>query len=230
MNVTQGRPFLMTTVLVIIALQPCPVLAQRVDAEISGFIADESGGVLPGATITAVDTDTGIVRTAASGDDGHYTLHNLPASTYDIRASLSGFVDSVREAQTLHVGTSIRIDHALKVALTSAVTVKGVALPLETTRHTPSRLVQRDEIDSLAVADRNFNDLAALAPGVTRTGVYGGVDIDGNRDFQNAYLLDGLSAERQRLGDQQLAYAQDWIQEFQVMTGSFTAEFGAASG
>ncbi len=228
-NVAQGRTCRLTAFLVVL-LFPSLAAAQRVDAEVRGTVADDAGGALPGATVTALDRVTGVVRVATTDGDGHYTLHNLPASTYDLRADLSGFAASVREAQALHVGTSIRVDLVLKVALAAAVTVKGDPLPLETTRHTPSRLVQRDEIDSLAVANRNFNDLAALAPGVTKTGVYGGVDIDGNRDFQNGYLIDGVSAERQRLGDQQLAYAQDWIQEFQVLTGQFTAEFGQAAG
>ncbi len=65
---------------------------------------------------------------------------------------------------------------------------------------------------------------------ITKTGVYGGVDISGSRDFQNAYQVDGVSGRRQRLGDQQIPYAQDWIQEFQVMTSQFNTEFGQASG
>ena len=60
--------------------------------------------------------------------------------------------------------------------------------------------------------------------------MYGGVDISGSRDFQNAYQLDGISAERQHVGDQRTAYAQDWVQEFQVLTNQFNVEFGQAAG
>jgi hypothetical protein len=101
---------------------------------------------------------------------------------------------------------------------------------LEPSNNTLTRTVQTAEIDALPVINRNFNDLAALAPGVTKTGVYGGVDIGGSRDFQNTYHVDGVSAERQQVGDQRMPYAQDWIQEFQILTGQFNAEFGGASG
>lgn len=114
--------------------------------------------------------------------------------------------------------------------LTETVTVRGTLPALEATRNSLTRIVQRDEIDSLPVINRNFNDLAALAPGVTKRGVYGGVDISGARDFQNAYQLDGVSAERHHLVDQRIAYAQDWVQEFQVLTSQFNVEFGQAAG
>ncbi len=102
----------------------------------------------------------------------------------------------------------------------------GQAPVLETTKNTLSRLIIRDELDALPVADRNFNDLASLAPGVTPTGIYGGVDINGSRDFQNGYYVDGVSAEGIALGDQRITYAQDWIKEFQVLTSQYNAEFG----
>src|SRR6185369_10651969 len=69
-----------------------------------------------------------------------------------------------------------------------------------------------------------------LAPGVTPTGIYGGVDINGSRDFQNGYDVDGVSAEGLAFGNQRITYAQDWIREFQVLTGQYAAEFGRSSG
>ena len=80
------------------------------------------------------------------------------------------------------------------------------------------------------MVDRNFNALAALVPGVTATGAYGGVDISGGRDFQNGYNVDGVSAEGLSVGEQRVWLSQDWIQEFQVLTSQYNVEFGRASG
>ena len=210
---------------------PPVVTAQSLDAVFSGQISDATGAGLPGVTVTAIDDATGIRRASATDGEGRFVLLHLPASTYTIRAELDGFAPKVLTAQTLHVGTIVAINLPLAVAgVAHGIEVRGHLPVLETGKNTLSRIVQVHEIDALPVINRNFNDLAALAPGVTKTGVYGGVDISGSRDFQNAYQVDGVSAERQRLGDQQIPYAQDWIQEFQVLTSQFNAEFGQAAG
>jgi peptidoglycan hydrolase-like protein with peptidoglycan-binding domain len=210
-----ARLVLMLSVFVLLpALTP----AQSVDAMLIGMVRDGSGAALPGTTVIATAETTGLVRSAVTDRDGHYALRNLPASTYSVRAELDGFAAHTRRAQSVHVGTTVTIDFVLAVAgVAETVTVRGSLAALEPTRNSLTRIVQRSEIDALPVINRNFNDLASLAPGVTKTGVYGGVDISGSRDFQNAYQLDGVSAERHHLGDQRIAYAQDWIEEFQVL-------------
>jgi peptidoglycan hydrolase-like protein with peptidoglycan-binding domain len=199
----------------LILLVPSLAGGQSLDVVLMGKVADASGAGLPGATVTATDEVTGVLRSAGADRDGYFVLLNLPASIYNIRVELDGFSPKILRAQTLHVGTTVVIEFSLNVAgVAETIEVRGNVPVLETSKNTITRLVQTDEIDALTVINRNFNDLAALAPGVTKTGVYGGVDISGSRDFQNAYQVDGVSAERQRLGDQQIPYAQDWIQEF----------------
>ena len=216
----------------LLVLLVCPsAVGQSLDAVISGKVSDETGLGLPGATVTATDQATGVVRSASTDMAGYFVLLNLPASTYNVDADLEGFARRGLLARTLNVGTTVAIDVTLRLAgVAQTVDVPGHLAALETGKSTVTRLVQIGEIDTLPVINRNFNDLAALAPGVTKTGVYGGVDVSGSRDFQNAYQVDGVSARRQSLGDQQIPYAQDWIQEFQVMTTQFSPEFGQASG
>jgi hypothetical protein len=205
--------------------------AQSLDAVVMGRVSDESGGTLPGATVVATQETTGLARMAVSDTAGRYLLVSLPAGTYTIRAEFDGFTPGARESQTLYVGTTVTLDFQLELAgVAEHVTVGGTLPLLETSESTLTRIVQDAEIDALPVINRNVNDLAALAPGVTKTGVYGGVDISGSRDFQNAFQVDGISAEHQQLGDQGMPYAQDWIQEFQVLTSQSNAEFGGASG
>ena len=205
--------------------------AQNVDAVVKGVAKDQTGAVLPGATVTVTNVETGLVRSAATDRSGFYRLPPVPAGTYTVTAEVAGFRPQRRTRQILHVGTTVTIDFAFEdVAATEAVDVVADAPVLETTKNTLSRLVTREEIDTLPVADRNFNALASLAPGVTPTGIYGGVDVSGSRDFQNGYYVDGVSAEGLAFGNQRIAYAQDWIQEFQVLTGQYSAEFGRSSG
>jgi hypothetical protein len=211
-------------------LLPSVANAQSLDIVVIGRVSDATGGALPGATVVATSVATGIARTTVTDAHGRYTLFNLAPRIYTVRAELDGFAPTVRQAHTFYVGTTITIDFALAVSGAEQVTVRGTLPSIETTRNTLSRVVQQDEIDALPVIDRNFNDLAALAPGVTKTGVYGGVDIGGNRDFQNGYQFDGVSVERHHAGDQRIAFAQDWVQEFQVLTSQFNVEFGQAAG
>ncbi len=220
-----------------LTLVPLTVRGQSVDVILKGVVRDQTGAVLPGVTVKASNTGTGLVQSTTSSDAGYYSLPPIPAGNYDVAAELAGFTTQLRRNQIFYVGTAITLDFILRVAPT-AETIEVVAESpvLETTKNTLSRLVQKDEIDTLPVVNRNFNDLAALSPGVTRTpgallGSLGvGVDISGSRDFQNAYNVDGVSSEAQSLGNQRIAYAQDWIQEFQVLTNQYAAEFGQASG
>jgi hypothetical protein len=216
---------------VLVVLLPSLVGSQSVDVVLRGTVSDETGAGLEAATVTATSEGTGVIRSAITDREGSYVLLNVPANTYDVRVELNGFSPAILPNQTFHVGTTVALNFSLKVAgVAENVEVRGNLPALETSRHSVTRLVQTVEIDALPVVNRNFNDLAALASGVTKTGVYGGVDISGSRDFQNAYQVDGVSAERQRLGDQQIPYAQDWIQEFQVITSQANAEFGQAAG
>jgi hypothetical protein len=217
--------------LALVVFVPSSGGGQSLHAVLTGTVPDDSGRGVPGATVSAVNGATGVRHTVLSDSDGRYALLDLPAGTYDVKAELAGFSPHLRRGLVLHVGTTVTMDLGLTIAgLAESVVVESSAPQLETSKHTLARIVQADEIDTAPVINRNFNDLAALAPGVSKTGVYGGVDISGSRDFQNAYLVDGVSAERQRLGDQRMPFAQDWIQEFQVLTSQFNPEFGQASG
>jgi hypothetical protein len=216
--------------LLIMAFQSIAV-CQSLDAVVQGRTTDDSGAAVPGAVITATNPATGLSRSATSDVAGHYVLLNLPPGRYDVKTEISGFASAIVSNQTLHVGSTVTIDFPLAVAgVTERIDVRGSLPALEITKNAVGCVVQRVEIDALPVVNRNFNDLAALSAGVTKTGAYGGVDISGSRDFQNAYQVDGVSAKRQRLGDQRMPYAQDWIDEFQVLTTQFNPEFGQAAG
>lgn len=161
---------------------------------------------------------------------GQYYLANLPAGRYELTIELQGFAPAKRDI-VLRVGQDATLDVSLKVAgVEESVLVSGVSALVET-RATVGSLIDRKEIDNLPTLSRDFAELAKLAPGVTSTGQGAmGFSASGQRQFQNNVFVDGATNAMQFYGTQAESYPQDWIQEFQVMTNGFSAEFGQASG
>jgi outer membrane receptor protein involved in Fe transport len=210
-----------------------PAVAQNVTTTLRGKVTDEQGGALPGVTVTAHSPATGITRSGTTGSLGQYFLPNLPAGAYDLTATLPGFGPGKRSGLVLRVGQEGTVDFVLRVGgVTEEITVTGEAPLLETTRNTVGTIINKDQIDELPVIDRDFASLAKLSPGVT-VGAGGNGDslaINGQRGYMNGFFVDGATAEWQYYGRQSSTFVQDWIQEFQVMTNSYPAEFGTASG
>lgn len=212
---------------------PLDAGAQTTTATVRGKAADEQGAALPGVRVTARQVDTNTSLTVTSGSVGQYLLLNLAPGRYEVWAELQGFGVERRADLLLQLGQDLTIDFTLKVGgLEEIVTVGPNAPMLETTKHTVDTIVTKDDIDDLPTLERDFSSLAKLAPGVA-PGVGGNGDslsMNGQRGFSNGFLIDGATAEWQFYGKQSSTLVQDWIQEFQVMTNSFSAEFGMASG
>ena len=213
----------------------CPVdsQAQTTSATLRGRVADEQGAALAGVSVTARDVDTNASLGVISSDIGQYFLPNLPPGRYEVSAELPGFRAERRTDLVLQIGQQLTIDFTLKVGGLQETVIVGPQAPiLETTKNTPGTIITNDDIDDLPTVERTFSSLAALAPGVT-AGVGGNGDslsMNGQRGFSNGFFIDGATAEWQYYGKQSSTLVQDWIQEFQVMTNSFSAEFGTASG
>jgi len=206
--------------------------AQVITATIRGRVVDQQGGVLPGATVTARQVNTNTVRTAVTSALGTYLLPSLPAAVYEVEVTLSGFAPSKRSVE-LAVGGDVTLEFTLKVgAVETEVTVTGESPLIETTRAVVGETISKAQIDNLPTVNRDFSSLALLAPGVS--GGVGGngptLAINGQRGYQNNVFVDGASNMWQYYGKQASTFSQDWIQEFQVMTNSYSAEFGNASG
>jgi hypothetical protein len=224
-SILRGLPiFTLLTVL------STPALSQSIFATLKGRATDEQGGLLPGAAVTVRHVETNTVRTSTTDALGQYILPNLPAGAYDVTVELAGF-SSFRREFVLRVGQEVSLDAILKVgAVEESITVAGQAALVETQAVVGTAITNR-EIDSLPTIARDFSDLAKLAPGITSTGQSGmGFSAAGQKQYQNNILVDGATNAMQFYGTQAESYPQDWIQEFQVMTNGFSAEFGQASG
>ncbi|MBI2834426.1 MAG: carboxypeptidase regulatory-like domain-containing protein, partial [Acidobacteria bacterium] len=204
--------------------------AQVITAEIGGSVVDESGAVLPGATVTARNTETGLERSAVSDERGRYTLLALPPGAYAIRAELPGFATQAREGLTLSINQSLVLNFSLKVAsVAETVTVTGEAPLVQTTRAELGRTIDTKAIDSLPLNGRDFAQLATLVPGVKSTGT-ADLNIGGQSTRNNVWSVDGVDNNEEVVGNRQSEFAQDAIREFQVLTNQFSAEFGRATG
>jgi outer membrane receptor protein involved in Fe transport len=199
-------------------------------AALGGKVIDEQGAVLPGVVVVARQLGTNTTRTGTTEANGQYYLPNLPAGHYELTLELAGFTAAKREV-VLRVGQDATLDVRMTVGtVQESVLVTGVSALVET-RATVGSLIDRKEIDNLPTISRDFADLAKLAPGVTSTGQAAmGFSASGQRQFQNNVFVDGATNAMQFYGLQSESYPQDWVQEFQVMTNGYSAEFGQATG
>src|SRR3989442_2266842 len=200
-------------------------------ATLRGKAIDQQGGVLPGATVTVRHVETNTTRTSVTEATGQYFLPSLPAGTYELTVELSGCATAKRTNVVLRVGQEAEIDVGLGVGtIQENVTVAGQAALVET-QHVVGAFIDTARVENLPTVNRNFADLAQLAPGVSSTGGSSmGFSAAGQHQYQNNVFVDGATNAMTFDGTQAESFPQDWIQEFQVMTNGFSAEFGKASG
>lgn len=233
------------TALIVLAVLACAgtASAQSVaSASIGGLVRDTSGAPLPGAQVTATHQERHQSWIARADSAGRYRLAGLPLGPYRLEAVFDGFSPGVRQV-TVAVGEHLDVPLTLAIAaLREQVAVVAAPLAVELTRTQVSERVTPREIQTLPLNGRNYLDLALLAPGVSRTvtrnterfaetsAVPGtGLSIAGQRNLNNTFLVDGLSANDDAAGLAGTYFSQEVIREFQVVTSGGVAELGRAS-
>jgi hypothetical protein len=212
--------------------------ARLTGADLEGSVTDESGAAVPGAALAVTNSDTNLTRAATTDARGRYSVAALPPGTYRVSASLRGFATQTRAGVVLQLGQSVSIDFKLKIAGgAEEVTVTGEA-PLVAVSHTEvSSVVDAQQIEGLPINGRNFISFSVITPGVTtdRTPQQGasatsGISFAGQRARSNNIMVDGLDNNDQVVGAVRSTFSQEAIREFQVLTNSYSAEFGKATG
>ena len=224
--------------------------AQTVTGTIVGTILDAQGAAVPNASISAKNRDTDLERTAMSEASGEFTISSVPAGSYDITVSASGFERQVRSGITMTVGATLRVDFKLSIGqVQQAVTVTAEAPQIDTTTSTLSGLVNDNAIRQLPLNGRDWVQLGALQSGVlvglsgkgpntVRGDVAHGsgedLSISGGRPSANVYRVDGLvindMANRGPGSALGINLGVDAIREFSVLTSTYSAEYGMSSG
>ncbi len=212
--------------------------ARLTGADLDGTVVDESGGAVPGAAVTVVNLDTSVARTATTDARGRYTAAALAPGRYRISVSLKGFGTQTRDGVALALGQSATIDFKLSVAGgQEEVTVSGEAPVVDLSHTEVSSVVNQQQIDTLPINGRSFMSFSVITPGVTndRTPQQGasatsGLSFAGQRARSNNIMVDGLDNNDQVVGAVRALFSQEAVREFQVLTNSYSAEFGKASG
>ena len=230
---TPGR----VLVALFLTLATVPASAQITSGHISGQITDQHGGAVPGASVVATNTATGFVREATSDGSGAYRLAALPVGTYDVSATLTGFRPYARSL-TVNVARSTTLDIALGVASVTEQVVVRAAVPLvSTTSSSVGDIVLPDRIENLPLNGRQFANLAATVPGVglgfhsdlTKSSQYS-PQISGGNGRNVNYLVDGGDNNDDVVGGLLQLFPLESIQEFNVLTQRFDAEYGRSNG
>lgn len=210
-------------------------LAQN--GQIVGTIKDDTGGVLPGATVTALNTETGLSRSSVTDASGSYRIPALPPGTYSLSAVLNGFAKETRPALTLTIELTATLNFTLRPqALSESVDVVGESPIVDVTQSTVSTSVTNQQIQDLPVASRRWIDLAMLTPGTSQDNIRGffyrgNVNVGGGaREYSNAFVVDGVNNTWAQMGEPRQNFAMDSIREFRVSTSNYKAEFGLATG
>jgi hypothetical protein len=236
---------LSAVVLLLFCFFPLHLTAQ-VSASLSGRVTDQTGAAVSGASVTAINLDTGIARTAVTNQSGRYELLALPIGQYEMRAKKDGFAEEVRTGILLVVGQDATADLSLKVGqVTEQVKVVADVSMVNATTQDITGLVGEKEVKALPLNGRSYDLLLTLNPGIVnfsgeKTGGIGvsnsttgnNFSVSGNRPQQNLFLLNGIeftgAAENNMTpgGPSQNLLGVEAVREFNVLRDSYGAEYG----
>src|SRR5665213_449046 len=237
-----ARIFYSWAILLILVLIPVTAYSQSDVGSIGGFVRDKSGAAIPGASVTIRNEGTEEAHTVSADGQGHYAVTNLPPATYSVTAEASGFNKFVSVHNPLGASTTIAIDAALAPGSVNQ-TVEVIASAVEL--QTESGAVQ-SEVSGQTITDQQLNGrnplfMGSLVPGMRSGTTLGDLNfaigssvpfnVNGARQQDTLVTFDGAPAVRTRGSGQIIGVANpDAIEEMQILTSDYQAEYGSSSG
>ena len=219
--------------------------AQVDTGRLVGTVKDASGALLPGVTVTATNTDTGIATATKTDQTGDYVITPLHIGRYSVSVEATGFHREIRKDIVLDVQQTIRLDFSLKVgSVSETMEVSGAAPLLETESASLGNVVAAETLEELPLNGRRYTDLAGLTSGVakviegpvnggstpTNGNAGGSFAVNGTRGDQNNFILDGIDNNSNDNGDVAVLSSVDSIAEFKIETSNYSPEFGRSGG
>lgn len=212
-------------------------------ASVSGRVTDPQGAVVPGATVTARQADTGVTATDTTDGSGRFRFPYLRVGPYELSVASAGF-EPVTRVLTLNAGAAFDLPIALQISgVLEAVAVEAVSPLIESARSQIATTIPQQEVNNLPLNGRNFLDIAVLAPAVAppninstqlfaeTSAVQGvGLSVGSQRNLSNNFTVDGLSSNDDAAGLVGMPYGVDAVEQFQVVTSGGQAELGRALG
>jgi len=222
----------------------CNVALGSVTGRIAGTVKDPTGAVVPGVTVTVVNTETGLRQTTRTDSQGSYAFPALPVGHYDVEIRQPGFRAYKQTGVTLDVNTSLLVDVSLQLGVEmQQVTVSAVSAQVETTNTQIGELIGSTKMTTVPLNGRSYTDLLALQPGVVpvNSGQYsspavsgalnpGNLSVSGQRESANGFMVNGGNVEEAGSMGTAIVPNLDSIAEFRILTNNFDAEYGNYSG
>jgi hypothetical protein len=217
-----------------------------------GTITDPNGAAVPGATVTATETDTAVKHTITTDGQGFYSFQSLPVGRFDVDVTACGFKPIRRTGAMINVDSKVVVDASLAIGeRTETVTVSESATHVETVDTQMGEVITGKQMTAVPLNGRSFTDLLALQSGVVPvTSVTsdtvqdvgasalspsgdlnpGTISINGQREFANSFVLNGSDVEEDVNMGAAIVPNLDSIAEFRILTSNFDAEYGEFSG
>lgn len=211
-------------------------------AEVVGTITDQAGAIVPNATVTIINAQTGLVRNALSNASGQFAVADLPIGTYTVKAEVAGFKVAEQRDLVLNVGAHVRVDFQMQVGETKeSVNVEAEAVRVQSDSGEISEVVTGTQVLDLSMNGRNLYELATLIPGASSAlpsfngpsaqGSSAIVSFNGQRPDHNLFMIDGGEAyDRGSGGKFEIMPSLDAISEFRTLTSNYSADYGLSSG
>ena len=245
---TNSYVVLRLVIFCILALWIAPVVHGQATGSFSGNVLDKSGAGVPGATVVATSQGTGLARDGKTDNSGHFLIPLLPVGTYNVRVDAAGFQSGESRDLRLQVDEAREVDFSLVPAtVVTTVAVSGEAVAVETANSSLGQVVTAQQVSQLPLNGRDFVQLATLTSGATaetnpNSFFTSGSDsevaargsfslsVGGSRPNSTDWLLDGVDNNELTAGGIGIFSSIDDIQEFKVLTYTYSAEYGTRAG
>jgi len=229
----RSRLFRGLALLVVFALVAAPAaFAQSTNGDINGRVTDETGAPLVGVTVTATPAGAGVGRNAVTDDNGSFRIPSVPAGMYKVSFALDGFQTVEQADVRVAIGSTQRLETKMTSTFTEELVVTSERPVVDQARTELGVNVGQDFFQELATG-RDYTSIARLAPGAQKDACTGDAcqtSFYGSTSAENAYYVDGVNTTGIELGQEGKTLNFEFIQEVQVKTGSYSAEYGRAIG
>ena len=227
---------------ILLALAAVPAFSQTdvTTSRISGTVEDASGAPLPGVTIEATNTETGLVQVAVTDERGFFRILNLPTGTYTVTATLDGFATATAENLRLLLGSTPSVNFSLQSStISETINVTAEDLPVvEVTNTSVGTTIQTEQLENLPTQGTDFKQLVLLTPETRFDAERGNLSISGQRGINTNVTVDGVDFNNAFFGGTvggaegraPLSISSESIKEFSVVTNGASVEFGRSGG